>query len=83
MAVSMLLHASEICAFIIANKRLEKVEIKSLGIAICHNQKKSWIKPFETSYKYSVLGRRFGQHENNQCTLYTIHGGMAKEAINK
>jgi len=64
MTVSMLLHAYEICAFIIANKRPEKVEIKSLDIAICHNQKKSRIKPFETSYKYSVLGRRFGQHEN-------------------
>jgi len=32
----MLLHACEICAFIIANKRLEKVEIKSLGIVISH-----------------------------------------------
>jgi hypothetical protein len=34
MAVPMLLHASEICTFIVTNKRLEKVEIKSLGIVI-------------------------------------------------
>ena len=36
MAVPMLLQACEICAFIIANKGLEKVEIKNLGIVICH-----------------------------------------------